>query len=286
MKRLSSIGLFALLLILSGCATAPRPMSISVEPEANPWTHLNFNQDPDRFQFAILCDRTGGNRPGVFESAMWKLNLLQPEFVVSIGDLIQGYTQDEAEIETQWDELEGLVQQLEMPFFYLPGNHDISNKKMARKWRERFGRSYYHFVYRNVLFLCLNSEDPPPTHLSPEQIEYFSRVLRENQAVRWTLVFMHKPLWLQEEETGWEQVEALLSGRPYTVFAGHTHAYRLHHRLGQRYFVVATTGGVSDLRGPEFGRFDHLVWITMTEEGPRVANLLLDGILSEKVRSE
>lgn len=258
-------------------------MSISVEPGANPWTHLNFNQAPDRFHFAIICDRTGGNRPGVFESAMGKLNLLQPEFVMCVGDLIQGYTQDEAEIETQWDELEGLVHELEMPFFYLPGNHDISNKKMARKWREHFGRSYYHFVYRDVLFLCLNTEDPPPTRLSPEQIEYFARVLRENQAVGWTLVFMHKPLWLQEEDTGWEQLETLLSGRPYTVFAGHTHAYRLHHRLGQRYFVVATTGGVSNLRGPEFGRFDHLVWVTMTEEGPRVANLLLDGILDEKV---
>jgi hypothetical protein len=30
--------------------------------------------------------------------------------------------------------------------------------------------------------------------------------------------------------------------------------------------------------------FDHIVWITMTSEGPRIANLMLDGIHSEDVR--
>ncbi len=286
MNRLSLIRLCLLLLIFSGCVAAPRPMSISVEQRANPWTQLRLNNDPDRFQFAIICDRTGGNRPGVFEDAIRKLNLLQPEFVMSVGDLIQGYSKDEAEIERQWDEFEGLVQELEMPFFYVPGNHDITNERMARIWRERFGRSYYHFIYRGVLFLCLNTEDPPPSHLSPEQIEYVARVLRENRAALWTVVFMHKPLWLQDKDTGWERVEALLSGRPHTVFAGHAHSYCLYERQGQRYFVLATTGGASGLRGPLFGQFDHIVWITMTEQGPVVAPLLLDGILDENVRSE
>ena len=58
--------------------------------EHNPWTHLRVNNRPDEFRFAFVTDRTGGARPGVFERAVTQLNLLQPEFVVSVGDLIEG----------------------------------------------------------------------------------------------------------------------------------------------------------------------------------------------------
>ncbi len=44
-----------------------------------------------------------------------------------------------------------------MPFFYVPGNHDIAGEASAQVWKERFGPAYYHFIYRDVLFLCLNS---------------------------------------------------------------------------------------------------------------------------------
>src|SRR5262249_39565293 len=45
--------------------------------------------------------------------------------------------------------------------------------------------------------------------------------------------------------------------------------------------MLATTGGGSKLRGPEYGEFDHVVWVTMKKDGPVIANLLLDGILPE-----
>ena len=44
--------------------------------------------------------------------------------------------------------------------------------------------------------------------------------------------------------------------------------------------------GVSKLRGPEFGEFDHVVWVTMTVDGPLIANLLLEGIWHEDVVTE
>src|SRR5689334_16197606 len=59
-----------------------------------PVTDKPVNAADGTFRFAILPDRTGGNRPEVYESALAKLNLLQPEFVLSTGDLIDGYTTD------------------------------------------------------------------------------------------------------------------------------------------------------------------------------------------------
>src|SRR5881392_4081346 len=75
----------------------PLPTSgdVKVAVEArNPWTHLRLNNDPDEFRFAIVSDRTGGHRPGVFSRAVEQINLMQPEFVLSVGDLIEGYTED------------------------------------------------------------------------------------------------------------------------------------------------------------------------------------------------
>ena len=45
-----------------------------------------------------------------------------------------------------------------MPFFYLPGNHDVGNDVADEIWDELYGVRYYSFVYKNVLFLCLNTQ--------------------------------------------------------------------------------------------------------------------------------
>ena len=257
-----------------------------VPTEQKPWTHLELNNDPENFQFAIVTDRTGGHRPGVFMDGVRKLNLLQPEFVVSVGDLIEGYTEDPAELDREWDEFNGFVTQLDMPFFRVPGNHDLSNEVMVQNWRNRYGVLYYHFVYRDVLFLCLDSEDPPDTHISGEQIAYAKKALAENPDVRWTIALLHKPLWNYDKDTGWAEIEAALAGRRYSVFAGHTHTYNKSVRDDANYIVLATMGGGSRLRGANFGEFDHFLWVTMTDQGPVIASLMLNGIWDSNVLTE
>jgi hypothetical protein len=253
---------------------------------ANPWTHLDFNNDRESFQFAIMSDRTGGMRKGVFARAVEKLNALQPEFVMSVGDLIPGYSEDTTVLNEEWDEFDSIVAQLDMPFFYTPGNHDINNPPMARVWEQRYGRAYYHFLYKNVLFLCLNSEDSAYSHITDQQAGYVRRTLEEHEDARWTFVFLHKPFWARADSTAWLKVEPLLQGRDYTVFAGHQHNYIAFERNGRAYYQLATTGGGSQLQGAEAGTFDHLVWVTMQDDGPRVAVLTLDGILLPEHRTE
>ncbi len=257
---------------------------------AHPWSHLDISDNPDNFQFAIVTDRTGGHRPGIFMDAIRKLNLLQPEFVMSVGDLIEGYTTDEDQIYREWEEFNGFIEQLDMPFFYVPGNHDYINPVMAGIWEELFGPGYYHFTYKDVLFLCLNTEEAMKGSglggIEKPQYEYVKKVLAENEDVRWTLVFMHQPLWLSDNTGYWDDIETLLAGREHTVFAGHYHHYVKHERNNGKYFILATTGGMSQLRGPDFGEFDHVVWTTMTKEGPIMANLLLQGIWDENVVTE
>ena len=152
-----------------------------------------------------------------------------------------------------------------MRFFYVPGNHDIWDDTARREWTKRFGPTYYHFVYKGVLFLCLNTEDGAPSRIGPEQADFARRILEANTQVRWTLVFLHKPLWDYQAGSGWEAVEQALAGRPHTAFAGHRAPLR---PLPARPVQVLPTGHhrrrQHALSGLSHGRFDHVSWVTMT----------------------
>ena len=101
MRFLRNFVIVVFSIILAGCTRVEPDLKIQLSKQANPWTHLNLNNNPDNFQFAIVSDLTGGHRPGVFADAVVKLNLLNPEFVVSIGDLIEGYIEDDAKLDQQ-----------------------------------------------------------------------------------------------------------------------------------------------------------------------------------------
>src|SRR5438128_1966138 len=123
-----------------------------------------------------------------------------------------------------------------------------AEKVMEQRWHAQFGRLYYHFVYKDVLFLLLNTEDPPKTkvgNFGADQIAWAKKVLEDNAGVRWSLVFLHRPIWAEKEvaKTGWLDIEKTLTGRKYTVFAGHRHFYKRFERNGARYYQLATTGG-------------------------------------------
>ncbi|MFI5128420.1 MAG: metallophosphoesterase family protein [Chitinophagales bacterium] len=248
-------------------------------------TNLPFNDDTGKLQFAIISDVWGGRRPGVFEDAVEKLQLLQPQFVISVGDLTDGKTYDTAVIERQWQEFNADIKPLGMRFFYVPGNHDIGNPLMEQQWKKYVGPPYYHFVYKNVLFLCINTEDGGHGGIRDEQVNYFKKAIADNAGVRWTFLFMHRPVWQgrNEREEGFEKIEALLKGNNYTLFSGHHHTYVKMMKNGNKYFVLGSTGGGSDLRGEKFGEYDHLTIVTLTSGEPRIVNLKLQGIIKEDV---
>ena len=258
-----------------------------------PFTNKGFINNPDNFQFAIVADRTGGHRLGVFSEGIKKINSLQPEFVLSVGDLIEGYTENKDVINNQWDSFMESLKPLDMNFFFVAGNHDYINKTMGDIWKERFGADYYHFIYKNTLFLCLNSEDnyggAGKPFIGEEQFNYFKKALAENKDVRWTFVIMHQPMWAAKNKSSvgkWFELQNLLTERKHTTFAGHVHQYTHYEVNESDYITLATTGGISSMRGKAFGEFDHVLWVTMKDEGPVMANLMLDGIQGIKVSTE
>src|SRR5881394_2407985 len=101
MKRLPLL-LLALAMIGGAVALSGTDKQLTTHfqrEDRNPVTHLRWNQQADEFQFAIVSDRTGSHRANVCTQAVAKLNLLQPEFVITVGDLIEG-TKDNAQLQS------------------------------------------------------------------------------------------------------------------------------------------------------------------------------------------
>lgn len=269
---------------------------------AKPWTDKAFLDDPQEFHFAIVADRTGGERKGFFGKAMDSLNLLRPSFVMSVGDLIDGGGRSESDLRKQWDELNAFVNRLEMPFFYVVGNHDIwtgfKGMTPARQvsmdlWKEQFGtNTYYNFIYKGCHFVCLDSmEDhdyyPPRTPgFTQRQIDWAAKEILARRDARWTFIFLHKPLDFTSDR--WIAFEKQIASCNFTVFCGDWHNHCTAVRNGKKFYMIGTTGGGhaksegDDLR---YGHMDSVTWVTMTKKGPVVSNLALSGIHGDTIQT-
>jgi hypothetical protein len=275
-------------------AKFPRGIVLPAMEGPKPWSDKPLLNDPDRFQIAVMTDNTGGHRAGIWMKAVERLNALRPTFVMSVGDLIEGYSTDPEVVEKQWQEFLGFIDRMAMKFFFVPGNHDVTNPVMHDIWRKHFGAEWYSFDYKGVHFVALSSEDTS-NQIGEKQLAWLEDDLKKHADARWTMLFLHKPLWTTSERalaagnpdrTNWKKVEAALGSRPHTVFAGHVHHYVQYDRNGMKYYHLATTGGASPLRGIPYGEFDHVAWVTMEPEGPTVVNLLLDGIVPSDAITE
>ena len=275
---------------------------------ADPYSHLRFDNDPEDFRFAIVPDRTGGDFRGAFTNALEFVNLMRPEFVMTVGDLIPGLKGPKI-TRTQQIELTNLVSKVDAPFFYVVGNHDIprsrpqypnNHEEALPIWKEFHGeKTYYSFMYKGVLILCLDTmqgrdaahaDCKPQIPMLSDQYDWIRKELADHAEARWTLIFMHQPaVWNTPEWRALEDKELL--NRKYTVFAGDWHQYLYAKRNGHDYYVLSVAGGGSanakaqglpdaqKLLGSEWGEFDHITWVTMQKDGPHVVNLRLDGYL-------
>lgn len=271
--------LIVVVLFISFSSILPTEAQKPEFPERMPIVERPFSNDPDKFTFAIIGDKTGGglNKWHIFDRSIDEINIMKPDFAIMVGDLIQGDTTDIKQLDAEWKEFWDHQSALNIPFLPLPGNHDITNRVMYDYWMKHIGRTYSAFTYKDCLFLLLNTEEwhtntgEWTNWFGKEQIDYVKSRLEQHAEVRHTFVMLHRPLWLQKD-SGWEEIEDELGNRPYTVFAGHYHNLTLHTRNDRRYFVLgATGGGFTPQQVKEYGAFDHYSLVTVDDEDVNIA---------------
>ncbi len=249
--------------------------------EGLPILSQEWTSDPEKFSFAILGDRRGGSSEEwpVFDRAIEEINLLDPDFVIMVGDQVEGGIESTDELAEQWKEFFDHTSKLRAPLLLIPGNHDIYSLGSYNWWKENLGKTYYSFLYKGCHFLVLNITEIQGLDRSVEvdgfgkaQVEWALETLSQHADARHTFVFVHVPVWNNNEAeasgqpSSWARIEQALQGRPHTVLAGHIHRTTFERRGDGRYLVVgATKGPVVDRpnTNPQNGGFPHFAWATV-----------------------
>jgi len=217
------------------------------------------------FRFSIMGDRTGGATHQIYGRVWREVDLLHPDFVINVGDTIEGGGDQVAE--TQWQELRPIWERYNhYPLYFTPGNHDIFSDT-SRKLYERESKrpSFYSFDYQEAHFTVLDNSRT--TDLSAEQLEFLEKDLEANKDKNPKLIFFHKPYWIATLKLGADMPLHQIAKKygVENIISGHGHQFVRIVRDGIAYMEVGSSGGQMRAaleRGHGFkeGRFYHHVW--------------------------
>lgn len=253
--------------------------------DKKPWTKEPFIEN-DNYRFVIIGDLTGGEEPGVFDYAVERINELAPDFVISVGDLIDGYTLDTSLITKQWDIFNQSVAKLESPFFYVPGNHDVANPILFDIWKKNFGYDYYTFKIGTSLFVILNTWEPGISGISTRQLETIKKDILTHPLNDPVFVFTHDPFWESAHKNGLNVLDSLFTNRNVTFFCGHEHRYLHKTSKGKHHYMLSgIASGGPEMKGIEFGQFHNLMMVSVSPKKTRIANIQLEGLVSPSIVS-
>jgi len=257
---------------------------------------LDLPREDDAFFFVVFGDRTGGPTTGVsvLADAVRDTNLLEPDFVMTVGDLVQGYNQTPQWIE-QMLEFKQIMDQLVCPWFPVAGNHDIYWRGPDRpegehehNYEMHFGPLWYAFTHKNCGFIALYSDEgdpetgvkdyskPASNVMSDEQRAWLGETLGRFSELDHVFVFLHHPRWLGGGYgSTWEPVHKMLvqAGNVTAVFAGHIHRMRSDARDGIEYISLATVGGAQSGVVPEAGYVHQFHVVTVRREQIALASI-------------
>ena len=210
-------------------------------------------------------------------------------FLIHVGDFVNG--------PGLWDHrffLMEMVTEIKPPFpvFLVPGNHDIDYASKIKEYERRvtpeiyeslYGPRNFDFIFNSCLFITCGIDPRNPTHY----LNYLRETLSQKGVGRkYIFIFIHYPPErlvkhkgggsLPNEEEFFRLIE---SYKVTTCFFGHYHGYWRGQRNGVNLVVVGGGGGRLKSWQPEWGKFHHLLKITVDE------NLISEGmrILSGEV---
>ncbi|MGB7054461.1 MAG: metallophosphoesterase [bacterium] len=241
------------------------------------------------FRFAIVGDRTGSAVDQVFEEIIDEIKLLDPDFVMCVGDLIEGYESDTTVMYAQWDSLLATIETLPCKFYFVAGNHELQNETDRAIYEEKTGfKRYYSFNYGNSHFIILDNSMTywaQPQEMGAEQLTWLGKDLEKHKQMDNIFVFYHIPTYiyaLRESRTD-TLAQIFEKYGVDAVFTGHHHEYSYLNRNNIEYINVGSSGGGMSTNDPARGHFYHYLMVSVRGQQRNVAVLKKESALLRNV---
>ncbi len=269
---------FAMVVIMAtptfAMAGPPPTIVAGTSGKALPQTEMGSSP----FTIAILPDRTTGRPWGIpyLDRAIDELNIIKPDVVFTVGDMVQGYTRSASAYRREVEEYQGIAGRLTSPFFPLPGNHDVisghrdpDDHQFESLYQEHFGPLYYAAQFDHATVIALHTDEALASSisLSETQTTWIVEQIKAAASRQHTIVMMmHKPAW-RYRNSNWDVVQDALAKAAKehnlgaVVVAGHFHSLQRDPDLdGVQYHLVGTCGAMID-QHPLTGQFQHLTFL-------------------------
>ncbi len=224
---------------------------------------LTDQKKKEAFRFAVAGDTKS---IGTFERIAEKLRTEPLDFAVLLGDV--AYNGTEAFHRLLRAEIKEY--KLEVPTFYIIGNHDVEPATFpVRRFEEIYGPGIFSFVYQDCLFIGLRILDEP--YSNQESIDFLTHLASgPTDSFRHKFVFMHIPPPISSDFharsfTGGAKLVALFNKLQVDyVFAGDFHGYA-RTRFGSTNYLVSGGGGAR-LKNKRHTQFHHAVVVTVSQD--------------------
>ncbi len=221
----------------------------------------------EAFHFAIIGDNTGRAVPGVYE-AVWRAAIqAHPDFVITVGDAIEGMNDRQARAE--WEAVKR-VWPKNIPVYHTPGNHDVWSDDSRNVFVEETGRKpFYSFDFRNAHVVVLDNSRTEG--LAPDQLAFLRSNLEQSRGEGPIFVFFHRNFWLLPLKLQVRSFPLLDLAKEYGVcciVSGHGHQFQAIASGGVEFLEVGSSGasvGDSTKTGVGYaeGWFYQYVWVTV-----------------------
>lgn len=225
-------------------------------------TKLKINSDQysdNNYNFSVISDTH--NNPETVKEFLKDINNRNPSFVIHCGDIVP-YGSEE-HYKSWYRKLENLT----VPIYYLPGNHDIQRDETS--YLSHIGPFNHSFYWNNDLFILLDTAD---SSISIDQINWING-LTYTKNYNKLFIFMHVPPVdprsnydhaMIDSERAQELLNCIQEIQPNLVFNGHIHVF--NETIRNNVTWITTGGGGGMLYASEkSGGYYHSINVISTD---------------------